>query len=102
SQVLQPVDESVEDFLLKDTNYQALKNSSEYSTNKSSDKPTNKILTSMLSKERLKFILQYSLAYVKEVNGLEKHIMRYPQLFATKAIEAKLDAGIRKGIIWHT
>ena len=28
--------------------------------------------------------------------------MRYPQLFATKAIEAKLDEGIKKGIIWHT
>ena len=28
--------------------------------------------------------------------------MRYPQIFATKAIEQKLDAGIKKGIIWHT
>jgi len=28
--------------------------------------------------------------------------MRYPQLFATKAIEQKLTDGIRKGIIWHT
>ena len=28
--------------------------------------------------------------------------MRYPQIFATKAIESKIDAGIRKGIIWHT
>jgi len=28
--------------------------------------------------------------------------MRYPQMFATKAIERKLEEGIRKGIIWHT
>lgn len=28
--------------------------------------------------------------------------MRYPQLFATKALEQKLDEGITKGIIWHT
>lgn len=28
--------------------------------------------------------------------------MRYPQLFATNAIAAALDRGIRKGIIWHT
>jgi len=28
--------------------------------------------------------------------------MRYPQLFATKAIENKLDNGLKKGIIWHT
>src|SRR5690606_1189766 len=31
-----------------------------------------------------------------------KHVMRYPQFFATKAIEQKLDEGVRKGIIWHT
>ncbi|MCM4168048.1 hypothetical protein KCTC52924_01126 [Arenibacter antarcticus] len=102
SQELKPLENNVEDFLLKDTNYQAIKNSAEYTTNKNSDSPTNRILTSMLSKDRLKFILQYSLAYVREHNGLEKHIMRYPQLFATKAIEEKLDKGIRKGIIWHT
>lgn len=28
--------------------------------------------------------------------------MRYPQIFATKAIEAKLEGGVKKGIIWHT
>jgi type I restriction enzyme R subunit len=28
--------------------------------------------------------------------------MRYPQVFATKAIIRMLEAGIRKGIIWHT
>jgi type I restriction enzyme R subunit len=28
--------------------------------------------------------------------------MRYPQLFATKAIANKLDDGVKKGIIWHT
>jgi len=102
SQVSKPLDVGIEDFLLKDTNYQAIKNNPEYKTNKNPDSPTNRILTSMLSKDRLKFILQYALAYVKETKGLEKHIMRYPQLFATKAIEAKLDEGIRKGIIWHT
>ncbi len=102
SKELKPIDIDVEEFLLKDTNYQAIKNSAEYITNKNPNSATNGILTSMLSKDRLKFILQYSLAYVKEHNGLEKHIMRYPQLFATKAIEEKLNNGIRKGIIWHT
>ncbi|MFH6770272.1 type I restriction endonuclease [Gaetbulibacter aquiaggeris] len=102
SKELKPLDFKVEDFLLKDTNYQSIKNSVEYATNKNPNSATNRILTSLLSKERLKFMLQYALAYVKEINGLEKHIMRYPQLFATKAIETKLDEGIRKGIIWHT
>ena len=47
-------------------------------------------------------LLQYCIAYVKESNGLEKHIMRYQQFFATKAIEQTIDKGIKKGIIWHT
>lgn len=102
SQTLQPLNTSIEEFLLKDTNYISVKNSPEYQTNKNPDSPTNRILTSMLSKDRLKFILQYAFVYVKEHTGLQKHIMRYPQLFATKAIEKKLDAGIKKGIIWHT
>jgi type I restriction enzyme R subunit len=33
---------------------------------------------------------------------IEKHIMRYPQFFASRAITHKLDEGIKKGIIWHT
>ena len=35
-------------------------------------------------------------------DGIQKHIMRYPQLFATLAIADRLAAGTRKGIIWHT
>ncbi|MGB6151046.1 MAG: type I restriction endonuclease, partial [Pricia sp.] len=101
-QLLQPLDNDLEDFLLKDTNYISVKNNPEYQTNKNPSTPTNKILTSMLSRDRLKFILQYAFAYVKEHTGLQKHIMRYPQLFATKAIEEKLDEGVQKGIIWHT
>lgn len=102
TQVLQPLDTKVEDFLLKDTNYPAIKNSPEFATNKNPDNPTNRILTSLLSKDRISFLLQYALTYVKETNGIQKHIMRYPQFFATKAIEEKLEQGIQKGIIWHT
>ncbi len=102
SQVLRPLDESVEAFILKDTNYASIKNSPEYITNKNPESPTNSMLTSLLSQDRLKFVLQYALAYVKETSGLQKHIMRYPQLFATKAIKAHLDKDKRKGIIWHT
>ena len=102
SQVLKPLDEAVEVFVLKDTNYPSIKNSEEYKTNKNPNSATNRILTSLLSKSRLQFVLQYALAYVKETNGIQKHIMRYPQLFATKAIETHLDKEKRKGIIWHT
>ena len=47
-------------------------------------------------------LLKYGLAYVNGKNGREKHVMRYPQFFATKAIARTLDNGVKKGIIWHT
>ncbi|MCD0471817.1 type I restriction endonuclease [Flavobacterium sp. JAS] len=100
------IDEKIENELLKDNNLIVIKNSPEYITNKQTNTPTNRILTSLFSKERLKFILQYAIVYVEEeVTGkiaYQKHIMRYPQLFATKAIATKLEAGQNKGIIWHT
>ena len=100
------IDEKAENELLKDNNLIVIKNSPEYIINKQTNTPTNRILTSLFSKERMKFILQYAIVYVEEeVTGkiaYQKHIMRYPQLFATKAIAAKLEAGQNKGIIWHT
>lgn len=100
------VDDKIENELLKDNNLIVIKNSPEYITNKQPNTPTNRILTSLFSKERLKFILQFAIAYVEEENigkiSYQKHIMRYPQIFATQAIATKLEAGQNKGIIWHT
>lgn len=101
-EILLPITNEQEDEILKDTNLVAIKSSSHFQRNKDPNKPTNRICTSLLRKERLLFILNYSLAYVKEESAMQKHIMRYPQLFATKAIKATLDDGIKKGIIWHT
>lgn len=104
--LLAPESEEIEQAILKDNNVEVIKNSPEFKTNKHYHTPTNRIITSLLSKDRLAFILNYGIAYVEEeVDGLkqmQKHIMRYPQMFATKAIEQKLEEGIRKGIIWHT
>lgn len=91
-----------ENEVLRDNNLNVIKHSPEFISNKSPDTPTNRICTSLFSRDRLSFLLQYALAYVNEADGLHKHVMRYPQLFATKAIERKLNAGVRKGIIWHT
>lgn len=93
--------------ILKDTNLVSLLGSVEYRTNLNPESPTNRILTSLFSKERFLFLLRYGIAYVEKKNSsgvtvIEKHIMRYPQLFATFALERKLDAGVRRGIIWHT
>lgn len=100
--LLQPENDQIENFVLRDTNLSSIKHSPEFITNKDPNSPTNRILTSLFYPDRLAMILKYAIAYVQETKGLEKHIMRYPQLFATKAIEKKLDAGIKKGIIWHT
>lgn len=102
NQLLEPEDDVIEDAVLKDNNLVIIKHNSEFATNKNPNTPTNRLSTSLFSKDRLAFLLKYAIAYVKETNGLQKHIMRYPQIFATKAIQNKLDEGIKKGIIWHT
>lgn len=102
SLVLSDIDDQDETTVLKDNNLLSIKNSPEFITNKDPKNPTNRICTSLFQRDRLAFVLQYGIAYVKEKRGLQKHIMRYPQLFATKAIETKLEECIKKGIIWHT
>ena len=101
--ILSEIPDELETAILKDTNLVGIKHAAEFQTNKNPDTPTNRICTSLFQPARFSFLLQYGFAYVKEEDGpLQKHIMRYPQLFATKAIEKKLEAGVKKGIIWHT
>jgi type I restriction enzyme, R subunit len=104
--LLKSENEDNENFILKDNNVEVIKHSPEFLTNKHYHTPTNRLLTSLLSKERLSFMLNYAITYVEEehdgIKEIQKHIMRYPQLFATKAIEEKLNKGVTKGIIWHT
>ncbi len=99
---LKQEDEELENFVLKDNNLSSIKHSPEFITNKDVNTPTNRVLTSLFSRPRFAFLLRYSIAYAIGEHGLEKHVMRYPQIFATKAIEKKLEEGIKKGIIWHT
>ena len=100
--LLSNLDDATETAVLKDNNLLSIKDANDFIINKDPNTPTNRICTSLFQRERLAFILEFALTYVKERSGLQKHVMRYPQLFATKAIEKKLDAGIKKGIIWHT
>ena len=105
-----PIDEQLEKTILTDFNCQVIKQAPEYQTNLDINSPTNRILTSMCSPQRLLFILKYGIAYVKserEVDGKiettdQKHIMRYQQMFAALAIRKALEAGKKSGIIWHT
>lgn len=99
---LLPDDDDIENLVLKTTNYVSIKHNPEFTTSKNCLNPTHKILSSLMNKERLAFMLKYAIAYVNESKGLEKHVMRYPQLFATHAIERELNNGLKKGVIWHT
>ena len=100
--VLRPADEAVENAVLTDTNLVAIKGTPEFERNKAVDTPTHRLLTSMFSRERFAFLLQYAFAWLTPEAGIEKHVMRYPQLFATLAIADTLAEGVRKGIVWHT
>ena len=96
-----------EEFILSDNNLIAIKGTPEYVSSLSGKSPTNRIITSLYTKERLLFLLKYGICYKTTTNKdgiteIEKHIMRYPQLFATLAIRDKLREGVRKGVIWHT
>ena len=99
---LSKLSQEQENFVLQDNNLLSIIDSDEYKTNKNFNTPTNRICTSLLKKDRLSFILEFGLAYSDNNNTITKQIMRYPQLFATKAIEKILDKNKRKGIIWHT
>ena len=103
-----PLKEEIENYILKDTNYNTLKASAEYKTNKAIDTPTNSIITSLCCRERLLYLLHFGFVYLDYIDEdtqkqvLEKHVMRYPQLFGTQAIRQKLEDGVKNGIIWHT
>lgn len=104
------IDKTIEKQILSDYNCQVIHTSPEYQTNLDFNTPTNRILTSMCSPERLLYIIRYGIAYVRmerEVDGKiestdQKHIMRYQQLFASLAIQKKLAEGAKSGVIWHT
>ena len=95
------------DFVLEDVKRFALKSQPEFTTNLQPDTPCNTFLSSLYQKERLLFMLRFGLVYVEEESKegqiqLQKHVMRYPQYFAIRAIEETIARGIKKGVIWHT
>ena len=104
---VRPVDSNIEETILMDNNLVTIKGTEEYALNIDEHTPTNRMLTSLFTHSRFNMFLKYGFAYVERTdkNGiktLQKHIMRYPQFFAILAIEKKLDAGVKHGIIWHT
>ncbi len=106
SSIVPLTDEQI-DFVLEDVKRFALKSQPEFTTNLQPNTPCNTFLSSLYQKERLLFMLHFGLVYVEEESKegqiqLQKHVMRYPQYFATRAIEETIARGIKKGVIWHT
>lgn len=104
------IDRRIEKKILTDFNCQVIHSTPEYKTNLNINTPTNRIITSMCSPERLLCLLKYGIAYVRidrEVDGKiesidQKNIMRYQQFFASLAVRDKIDKGKKSGVIWHT
>lgn len=104
---IEPLRDEQIDFVLEDVKRFALKSQPEFTTNLQPDTPCNTFLSSLYQKERLLFMLRFGLVYVEEESKegqiqLQKHVMRYPQYFATRAIEETIAKGVKKGVIWHT
>lgn len=77
--------------VLKDNHYSPSEaDTPEFHTNLNKETPCNRFVTSMFDKERICFFLHYGITYVDGAVP-EKHIMRYPQFFASKALQKRLD-----------
>lgn len=63
--------------------------------------PCNSFITSAFDMKRFLYFLQYGMMYI-DGKVPQKHIMRYPQFFATIKIIERLNNGGKGGIIWHT
>ena len=89
-------------YVLKDNHYSPTEaDTPEFQTNLEPDQPCNRFITSLFSKERVMYYLQYGITYVEDTVK-QKFIMRYPQFFASQAIVKRLESGGKAGIIFHT
>ena len=88
--------------VMKDQGYSAKEvDTPEFQTNLSVTSPCNAFITSMFDKERFLYYIKYGMMYLKGAVP-QKHVMRYPQFFATRKIIERFENGGKNGIIWHT
>ncbi len=89
-------------YVMKDCGYNpAETDTPEFAENLKTTTPCNSFVTSVFDKERFLYFLRYGIMFISSQIP-EKHIMRYPQFFATRKIIERLDSGGKGGIIWHT
>ena len=92
--------------VLRDTKLVGYDHTPEFATSIAPERPAARHAVSLLSRERFWFMLRFGIAFVERLKDgvlhLEKHIMRYPQLFASLRLRKRLDEGMTRGTIWHT
>lgn len=89
-------------YVMKDCGYISNETDTpEFEENLKVTTPCNQFVTSVFDKERFLYFLQYGMMYIDE-KVPQKHIIRYPQFFATRKIIERLENGGKGGIIWHT
>ena len=94
-------EEEIKD-ITKDLGYdKKVVDTDEFKENMKTTTPCNRFVTSVFDKERFIYFIYYGILYINEKIP-QKHIMRYPQFFATRKIIERLENGGRGGIIWHT
>lgn len=111
------IDDDKIKYIVKDGGYDPSETDTvEFKTNLSDLSPCNRFITSFYDKERFMYILQYGIMFLEEIKKIhnettntdeeipvkQKHIMRYPQFFATRAILKRFEQPEKNGIIWHT
>lgn len=97
------IDSDFIDYVLNDNNLLSIKDTAEFKTNLNPQTYTNRFITSVFSKDRIIFFIRYGIVYVDSPrDGLQKHIIRYPQYFAIQELIEKIGNGMKRGIVWHT
>lgn len=114
---LKEIDNETIKFVVKDGGYNPDETETEeFKTNLLDTTPCNRFITSFYDKERFVYMLRYGIMFLTEIKKVhnkttntfeeipvkQKHIMRYPQFFATRAIRKRLGEKDKNGIIWHT
>lgn len=96
------IDTKIIKYVMKDCGYNPVETETvEFQENLKIDSPCNSFITSLFDKERFLYFLKYGMMYI-DGKVKQKHIMRYPQFFATRKIIERLESGSKRGIIWHT
>lgn len=91
------------DEVLTDNNIFSIRNDVEFNDNLKTETPANSFITSVYSPERIIFFIRFGIVYVNsQRDGLNKHIIRYPQYFALRNLTEKIDAGKKRTVLWHT